>query len=548
VVHSSAGTIEGAILESPAPAQRVSLRAGVAGIEVLRCNQCDEPLCVFSCKSGALYRHPSSGRISLDEQQCVACWMCVMVCPHGIRPDTARDVAARCDVCAGREVPACVQACPTHTLRVKEEGPARVVSDFDGRVVVVGSSAAGIAACEAVRERAPSASITMVTADRSPSYSRPLLAYLLSGHIPAERITWRDETHLSETLGVEVLRGVRVTGLDPERKKLRLADRAELDYDRLIIATGARAAMPDMPGIRKEGVCGLRDLEDAEEISRATGPGKQAVVLGGGNVGLQTCEALLARGMDTTVVVRSAHLLSQMVDGEAGRRVAALFEQHGLTVRTGRDVVEILGEERVSGVRLDSGEELGADLVVVGKSIRPNVEWLQHSGVKVDWGIRVDCCGRTNVEGVFAAGDCAEMPDPLTGRHAVSGVWPVAYETGFSAGSTAVGIPRQAPGALRMNASRFFGVPIISIGEVRDQQLDGAQVRILANSDGVYRKLVYKGGVLFGALLYNDISGAGTFYRLYRQSTKLDETVLREVDDREVERVLAPLVMASEGA
>ena len=168
---------------------------------------------------------------------------------------------------------------------------------------------------------------------------------------------------------------------------------------------------------------------------------------------------------------------------------------------------------------------IGADQVIEGKGIKPNVEWLSGSGVRVGRGVIVDLNGRTSVPGVFAAGDCAEAIDPLTGHSAVSGIWPVAYEMGRAAGAAAVGVERPSAGALRMNASRFFGEPIISIGEVCPEHLEGATAEVLANREGVYRKLVYHLGRLAGALLYGDISGAGGFYRLYREGSDRSLTV-----------------------
>jgi NAD(P)H-nitrite reductase large subunit len=376
--------------------------------------------------------------------------------------------------------------------------------------VVVGSSAAGIAACEAAREHAPDCSITLVTADATAQYSRPLLSYVLAGRIGRPAIYWPESD-----LTVRLLQGRRATGLEPD--KLLLDDGSELPFDRLIIATGARPATLSIPGAGLPGVHPLRNLEDLDQIEKQIAPGRRVVVLGGGNVGLQTCEALLARGVTVTVVVTSPQLLSQMVDAEAGRRVADLFIRHGLNLRTGRDAVEITGDGHVEGVRLDDGELIGADLVIVGKGIRPNVEWLRGSGVRVNRGIVVDLSGRTSVPGIFAAGDCAEAIDPLTGRSAVSGIWPVAYEMGRAAGAAAVGIERPSAGALRMNASRFFGEPVISIGEVCPERLDGATAEVLTTRGGVYRKLVHHQGRLAGALLYGDISGAGTFYRQYRE-------------------------------
>jgi NAD(P)H-nitrite reductase large subunit/ferredoxin len=520
------------------------------GIEALRCEQCLEPLCAFSCKSGALRRDPDSGRIILDENRCLGCFMCLAVCPFGVRPDPATDRVVRCDVCRDLDVPACLTACPTGALGTASLSEERVRGGFQGHVVVVGSSAAGIAACEAAREHAPDCSITLVTADASPQYSRPLLAYALAGRIGREELSWRADGYLATDLRVRVLSGVRATGLRSDAGPLVLGDGMELDFDALILATGARGAMPSIPGAHLPGVFPLRNLDDLEAVDRLVAPGRAAVVLGGGNVGLQTCEALLSRGMAVSVVVSSPHLLSQMVDAEAGHRVATLFMGHGLRVRTGCDAAEILGRGRVEAVRLQHGELLPADLVVVGKGITPNVEWLRGSGIRVNRGVVVDLSGRTSVPGIFAAGDCAEVADPLTGCSRISGIWPVAYEMGRAAGAAAVGVERPSRGAFRMNAARFFGEPIVSIGEVSPERLDGGSAQILVDREGVYRKLVYSRGRLAGALLYGDVSGAGILYRLYRDGVDVGDRIAAQLEEQSLESVLAPLITwaGTEGA
>src|SRR5450759_1799203 len=529
--------------------RRVVLASSADGLEALRCEQCLEPLCAFACKSGALHRDPATGRVTLDDARCVACYMCMTVCPFGIRPDPARDRVVRCDVCFGRATPACVEACPTGALSAGTPPVERVRSEFQGHVVVVGSSAAGIAACEAAREHAPGCSITLVTADASP-YSRPLLSYALAGRLQPHQTDWRGAGYLANELGVHVLGGRRAVRLESGAGPLVLDNGAELAFDRLIVATGARAAGLSIPGADLPGVFVLRNIEDLAAISdwcfkpsshavaqalvpavsrlvstpvgmSADAAGTSAcattaVVLGGGNVGLQACEAFLARGLRVTVVAASGHLLSQMVDAEAGRRLADLFRAHGVSVRTNCDAVEVVGDGRVEAVRLNNGELLAADLVLVAKGIVPNVEWLRGSGIRIGRGISVDLSGRTSVAGIFAAGDCAEAPDPLTGGLSLSGIWPVAYEMGRAAGSTAVGIERASAGALRMNASRFFGESIVSVGEVRPERLEGARTEIPINRDGAYRKLVYHNGRLAGALLYGDITDAGAYYRQVR--------------------------------
>jgi nitrite reductase (NADH) large subunit len=533
VAHSASGTLMGALGQPVPPKRRVFLDNIGGQLRALRCKQCREPLCVFSCKSGALHRDPATGRTVFDEDLCVGCWMCVMVCPDGVRPDAARHQAVRCDVCADKDVPACVAACPTGTLRVEIDERPRPASDFDGHLVVVGSSAAGVAACEAAREVAPAASITLVTLDTVPSYSRPMLAYLLSRKIDREDVHWRGEAYLEGTLGIQVRGGVRASGLSPAESQLHLSDGTSLLYDRLIIATGARGMRVDVPGADLPGVHTLRELEDLDAIQGFARAGGHAVVLGGGNVGLQVAEALFKLGMGVAVVVRSPHLLSQMVDAGAGQRTSRLFESQGVVLRTGRDAVEILGPDRVRGVRLDDGETLDADLVVVGKGIQPNVGWLEGSGIQLGRGVRVDAQCRTNLANVFAAGDCAESEDPLTGAYSISGIWPVAYEMGRTAAFVALGVERRHAGALRMNASQFFGVSIVSIGEVRSERLSNAREWLLANDDGVYRKLVFRDGRLAGAVLFGDISGAGIFYRLYREGRDL-----RDLADQEPEEML----------
>ena len=116
VEHSASAELESAIAEEFPPTRRVALAAGADGLEALRCEQCLEPLCAFACKSGALRRDPATGRVMLDDARCVGCYMCLMVCPFGIRPDPARDRVVRCDVCEGRATPACVEACPTGAI------------------------------------------------------------------------------------------------------------------------------------------------------------------------------------------------------------------------------------------------------------------------------------------------------------------------------------------------------------------------------------------------------------------------------------------------
>ncbi len=539
VAHSRARQLALAVAEEPRPLRRVSIIRTWSGVDALTCQQCDEPLCVFACKSGALHRVPRDWRVALDEERCVGCLMCLMVCPFGIRPDALLDNIARCDACSDSDHPACVHACPTHALRVADDRPSPVEqTPFTGHLVIVGSSAAGVAAAEAAREHAPRCTITVVTADGVPTYSRPLLGYALAGRLPADRLQWRPHGYLEDAIGARVLTGVHATGVDAAGHVLALDNGERIAFDRLVVATGAGSTRPEIPGRHLRGVHVLRDLGDLAALEQPAKEGGRAVVVGGGNVGLQTAEAWLERALPCTLVVRSPHVLSQMVDAAVGERVGRLFRQQGLDIRTGTDVVEILGGDTVEAVRLSTGDLVAADVVIVAKGIRPRVDWLRGSDIHIADGVVVDPSGRTNIADVYAAGDCAEAVDPITGRSAVSGIWPVAYEMGRVAGSTAVGVERMSRGALRANASRFFGVSIISIGEVRDGRLVGAESEVLADTPASYRKVVRRHGRVVGALMYGDVSNAGLYYRLYRDGVDLGDISLRDLEERPPEALL----------
>jgi len=273
----------------------------------------------------------------------------------------------------------------------------------------VGSSAAGIAACEAARERAPSSRITLVTADQEPRYSRPLLAYALAGRVARDAIDWRAAEFLERTLGVEVLAGVRATALRAATRTLVLSDGRGIPYDALVIATGARGQRLSVPGADLPGVFTLRDLEDLRGIEEFGRPGRPAVVVGGGNVGLQAAEALLERG-------------SRSPWCSARRTCCRRWSTPRQAAASVRSSLSMSFGSAESGPGGDSGpgsrdrgqarrrELIEADLVVVGKGILPNVEWLAGSGVEVGRGVRVDRSGRTNVPGVFAAGTRPRPP------------------------------------------------------------------------------------------------------------------------------------------
>jgi nitrite reductase (NADH) large subunit len=295
------------------------------------------------------------------------------------------------------------------------------------RYVIIGASAAGSSAAETLRRHAPKAQITVVS-DEKITYSKPLLSYYLAGHLGEEQLFFR-APDFYERYGIQRIHA-RAVGLRPEKSTVELSDGQNLQYDKLLLATGAAPRFPKIEGIRREGVFGLRKLEDAQGILARLPSTKRAVVLGGGLVGLKAAAALKERGLSVTVLVDSPHVLSQMLDESSARIFEKIFEQNGVTIYTKAKPVAVLGTQHIEGVQLASGEVVECDVVVVGKGVDPRLELLEGTPIRKDYGVLVDDYLRTSVENIYAAGDVAQARDVLRGEPWINALWPCAVEQG----------------------------------------------------------------------------------------------------------------------
>ena len=287
-----------------------------------------------------------------------------------------------------------------------------------------------------------------------------------------------------------------------QRQIVILGTGRELPYDRLLIATGASSVQLRIPGADLDGVVGVRNLPDVAAIS-ALAP-RQAVVVGGGFIGVKTAEALNRIGARVTIVEMLDHLLPQMLDLPAATMVRERLESHGIVVLTGVGVQEIEGNGRASGVLLADGRRLPSDLVVVGVGVKPNVGWLLNSPVRIGRGVMVDDQMRTTVPGIWAGGDVAESYDQLSGARAVFAIWPVAAAHGRIAGTNMAGGRERFPGAVPMNTLDVHGMGVASFGQVR-----GENEQVTDQGPERYLKKVYRNGRLVGAVLVGDLREAG---------------------------------------
>ncbi|MGB9619445.1 MAG: NAD(P)/FAD-dependent oxidoreductase, partial [Armatimonadota bacterium] len=206
---------------------------------------------------------------------------------------------------------------------------------------------------------------------------------------------------------------------------------------------------------------------DLQGILRAAKSADSAIVLGGGCVGLMAASGLHALGLKVTVVIRSPHLLSQVADAEAGEIFRQRFEDNGVSVVTENDVVEVLGDRKVEGARLEDGRVIRCQIIVVGKGVRSNIDLVKDTDIKTRRGILADDELKTSVPDIYAAGDVAETTDIVTGQETVNAIWPAAAEQGRIAGANMAGGRERYAGSMRMNSAEFFGLPLISTGLVK---------------------------------------------------------------------------------
>ncbi|MFF5208847.1 NAD(P)/FAD-dependent oxidoreductase [Streptosporangium sp. NPDC000396] len=281
-------------------------------------------------------------------------------------------------------------------------------------IAVVGASLAGLSAARALRNQGFDGRLTLIGTEWHRPYDRPPLSKeFLAGRLSEADLSLEAE---DEDLGVEWKLGVTAVGLDPRSRSVLLGDGTSERADGIVIATGATArSLPGNGGL--DGVHTLRSLDDARALRADLVGGRRLVVIGAGFIGAEVASTARELGLDVTVVEAAPIPFANVLGAEMGTTVASLHGDHGVRLICGVGVRALTGTDRVNGVLLDDGRTLPADVVLVGIGARPNVEWLEGSGVQLGNGVLCDAAGATNVPGVVAVGDCAAWFDPAVGQH-----------------------------------------------------------------------------------------------------------------------------------
>jgi nitrite reductase (NADH) large subunit len=383
------------------------------------------------------------------------------------------------------------------------------------RYAIIGNSAAGLAAARAIRARDRGGRITLFSDEPVPFYSRLLLTYFLKGTISRERLLGQGENS-GAARAFEVKLNTRVEAILPAKGKIISSAGGSFPFDRLLVAAGSSPVVPSIPGSRLPGVLPLRTLHQADEILSRVKRGEKAVILGGGLVGLQTAQALHARGMKAALIVSSERLLSRNLDGKGSDLLLKEAKGLGVKVFLRKDAVEIeKGPGETLRVVLQGGEVLKADLVILAKGVEPRTELLKEAGAAVREGVLVDSRLRTSRENIFAAGDAAQMA-PAPGQvGGIFPIWPHAVEQGGIAGLNMAGLDVPFQGGIPMNITELFGIKIASIGRVKN---DGSLNEAIDYRPGekIYRKILFREEAIAGALLMGDVADCGVLQRLIR--------------------------------
>lgn len=383
------------------------------------------------------------------------------------------------------------------------------------KVIIVGNGLAGTLAAKTVRELDDGAEVEIFGEERHPYYPRPNLIEYLAGRLPYDKLfafpaEWSERQRIAIRLAERVLR------ILPAERKIETVAGGERFYDALLLATGARAALPPVEGISAPGVFALRTLDDANALIEHLGTHRRAAVLGGGLLGLEVARALRHRGAEVSVVEYFDRLLPRQLDPAAAAILRTRFETDGIAVRLGAVVREVLGVGGVQGLRLESGERIEADTVVVAAGVVPQVALAREAGLEVGRGIVVDDHMRTSAPGVFAAGDACEH------RGRIHGIIPAAFDQARAAGFSLAGRPKPYAGTVPFNTLKVAGVYLTSVGEI-DAAGEGTEALVRALPEtGLYKKIVLRQGRLVGGIWMGTKKGAAELGRHVAAATHVE--------------------------
>jgi NAD(P)H-nitrite reductase large subunit len=388
--------------------------------------------------------------------------------------------------------------------------------------LIIGNSAGGIGAAEAIREADKAGAITMISDEPYPAYSRPLISEYLVNRRPLEMMLFRPPDFYEKS-NIRSLFGEKVARVDFNEQSAKLESGRTLAWQKLLLATGGLPIVPQIEGIGSKGVFTFTRLDDARAIDRFLnqyGRGVRAVVIGGGLIGVSVTEALVKRGVEVTIVEIKERILNTILDEQASALEEKALMQAGVEIITGHTVGRIGSRGKAVSVTLDDSRSIPGEMVIIAIGVQPRTELVAGAGIKTNRGIVVDRHMATSRPDVYACGDVAEAYDFVYGENRLTPIWPNAYVGGRTAGSNMAGAAAEYQGGTAMNSLKYFGVNIVSAGMVTPPD-DGYETVSEKHGD-IYRKVVLKDRRIAGMVFAGDIEKSGIIYNLMKDRVDVD--------------------------
>ena len=395
--------------------------------------------------------------------------------------------------------------------------------------VIIGNGGAGVSALQAIRNIDKKSNITIISREQYPAYSPCSLPNLISGEVDKHTI-FRFDKQFYNRLNARFMKNTEIIKIFPKDKDVEFTNGKSIKFDKLLIAAGAKPIAPKtIRGLGLDGVHVMGTLDSVlgilDDIKKGV---NQAVVIGGGFMGIETATMLKMRGIKVTIVEMLPHILSRMLDSDMSEKVADILKEHDIKLILNDTVKSVNGKSSVEGVTLNRNK-ISCDMVVLAIGVLPNVEIVKGSDIETNRGIIVDSKMQTNKKDIFAAGDITEVREQIEGKQGSFAIWPNAIEQGRIAGLNIAGKDAIYDGAEVVNVLDVFNTPVVAMGRT-SHQIGKCKVisRFTPQSS---KKILIKNNRIVGLQFVGTIRNTGTFYSLMKKGSDVNDISDRLLDD-----------------
>ena len=393
--------------------------------------------------------------------------------------------------------------------------------------LIIGGGIAGTTAAEEVRSKDPASTIAIITEEADRTYSRVLLPHFLRNENSLESLFIRTPESYKEK-NIQLLTKLKVTKVDSQNKIVTTVDNQTFSYSKLLIASGGKANKLPLSGANLPEVVYMRTLEDIRKIKEIIGRSKEAVVLGGGFIGIEFAQSFLKNSLKTTAIIREKSFWEPVVGENSGKLLSQILIDHGVVVLPETQVTEFIGQEKLESVKTNVGTEIKADIAGVGIGIRLEIDYLKDSGINLNKGVLTNEFLETTAPGVWAAGDIAEFYDVVFKRTHSLGNWANAASQGRTAGQNMSG-QSQIFETTSMYSINIFDSNFSFLGDpMVDQNTELIERGTLA--DKKLGRLLIREDTIVGASLINLPADRNSITKLIKAKTKITSSKTKLAD------------------